>query len=83
MARIKIVDPGKARGIRKLLFKIIKRQYGGVTPGIFKILLTDLKLGKATGDIYKHLHLRKSSPISRLQREMLATVVNGLVGGVP
>jgi len=27
--------------------------------------------------------MRKSSPLSRLQREMLATVVNGLVGGAP
>jgi hypothetical protein len=27
--------------------------------------------------------MRKSSPLSRLQREMLATVVNGLIGGAP
>jgi len=27
--------------------------------------------------------MRKSSPLSRLQREMLATVANGLIGGAP
>ena len=30
-----------------------------------------------------YLHMRKSSPLSRLQREMRATVVNGLIGGAP
>jgi hypothetical protein len=35
------------------------------------------------GKIYQYLHLRKTSPLSRLQREMMATVVNGLVGGAP
>jgi hypothetical protein len=37
----------------------------------------------AAGFVYNHLHLGKSSSLSRLQREMLATVVNGKVGGAP
>jgi uncharacterized peroxidase-related enzyme len=60
-----------------------KRQYGGVVPGAFKILAQDLNVGIPVGWLYNHLHMRKSSPLSRLQREMLATVVNGLVGGAP
>jgi len=61
----------------------MKRRYGGVLPGIFEVLMPDLKVAVPTGFLYNHLHMRKSSPLSRLQREMLATVVNGLVGGAP
>ncbi len=44
-----------------------KRQYGGVVPGIFKILAQDLNLAIPTGWLYNYLHMRKSSPLSRLQ----------------
>ncbi len=59
----------------------IKRQYGGVAPCIFEVLLPDLQLTAAVGRLYNRLHMRRSSPLSRLQREMLATVVNGSIGG--
>lgn len=58
--------------MRKIMFKVFKRQYGGIIPGIFKIMFVDLKLGKAAGKIYQYLHLRKKTPMSRVQREMLA-----------
>jgi hypothetical protein len=83
MARIPTVTLEEARGLRKLFFWVNKRQYGGVVPGIFKIMAQDLNLAIPTGWLYNYLHMRKSSPLSRLQREMLATVVNGLVGGAP
>jgi hypothetical protein len=83
VARIRTVPAGEARGLRRLLVWQVKRQYGGVVPGIFEILMPSLQLSAAVGWIYNHLHLRRSSPLSRLQREMLATVVNGLVGGAP
>ena len=60
-----------------------KRQYGGAVPGIFKITALDLNILIPGGWIYDYLHMRKASPLTRLQREMLATVVNGLVGGAP
>lgn len=41
----------------------------------------DLTPGLTVHVLYRYLHLRKSSPLSRLQREMLATVVNGKIGG--
>jgi hypothetical protein len=50
---------------------------------MFKILAPDLKLAIPISWLYDYLRMRKSSPLSRLQREMLATVVNGLVGGAP
>ena len=83
MVRIRTLDPERARGLRKALVWMAKRQYGGAVPGIFKILAQDLNIGLPVNWTYNYLHMRKSSPLSRLQREMLATVVNGLVGGAP
>ena len=83
MARILTLDPEQARGLRKALVWMEKRRYGGAVPGIFKILAQDLNIGLPVNWIYNHLHMRKGSPLSRLQREMLATVVNGLIGGAP
>jgi hypothetical protein len=80
---IRTVDPDRARGVRRAFFSLVKRQYGGIVPGVFQALAVDLRVARPTGSIYKHLHLRRSSPLSRLQREMLATLVNGKVGGAP
>jgi hypothetical protein len=82
MARIKTISEEEARGIRKLALWLAKRQYGYV-PGIAKIGLVDLAVGRRIAGIYDHLHLRKSSPLTRLQRELLAVVVNGHVNGAP
>lgn len=83
MANILTIAPEKATGIRGLFFRMVRKQYGGVVPGIFQILAVDLKVANPAGSLYKYLHLRKSSPFSRVQREMVATVVNGKVGGAP
>jgi hypothetical protein len=83
MSNIPTVDPESARGIRRLLFNKFRKQYGGVVPGVFQVLAVDLTVGRAAGTLYQHLHLRKDSPLSRLQREMVATVVNGKIGGAP
>jgi len=83
MPDIMTIVPEKARGIRKLFFLWVRKQYGGVVPGVFQVLAVDLRVARPAGSLYSHLHLRKSSSISRLQREMLATVVNGKVGGAP
>ena len=83
MPNLPTVAPQAARGIRKLFFQFVRGQYGGVVPGVFQILAIDLRVANPTGSLYRHLHLRKSSPLSRLQREMTATVVNGKVGGAP
>jgi hypothetical protein len=50
---------------------------------VFQVLAVDLQVAPPVGALYRHLHLRKSSSLSRLQREMLATIVNGKVGGAP
>ena len=83
MTGIMTVAPERVRGIRWLLFSWFRRQYGGVVPGIFQVLAVDLRVARPVGVLYNYLHLRRASPISKLQREMLATVVNGKVGGAP
>jgi hypothetical protein len=50
-------------------------------PGIVKVLWPDLQTTIGTGIIYDHLHHARSSRLTRLQREMIATVVNGKIGG--
>jgi hypothetical protein len=82
MARIATVSLEEARGIRKLAVWQAKRKYGYV-PGNVKIGLVDLSVGRPMAAIYNRLHLCKSSPLTRLQREMLAVVVNGHVNGAP
>ena len=82
MARIKTLSENEAHGIRRALVWHTKRQYGYL-PGIFQILLPDLGLARHAGAIYNHLQLRRSSPLGRLQREMVAVVVNGHISGAP
>ena len=82
MARIKTVSEDQARGLQRDLVWYTKRQYGYL-PGIFKILLPDLGLARHAGASYNHLQLRGGSPLSRVQREMVAVVVNGHVNGAP
>jgi hypothetical protein len=48
-----------------------------MVPGIQQIVMTNLKIGIPTYWLYGRLNLRKGSPLSRLQREMLATVLTG------
>jgi hypothetical protein len=83
MPNIMTIVPEQAGGIRKLFFHWVRRQYGGVVPGVFQVLAVDLRVAQPAGSLYRYLHLRQSSSIRRLQREMLATVVNGKVGGAP
>ena len=82
MARIQVVKPTEARGIRRLLVRIGMRQYGFI-PGLVQVQLPDLQFLFGTAIVYNRLHLAKSSSMTRLQREMVATVVNGKVGGAP
>lgn len=83
MPNIMTIVPEQVRGIRKLFFRWVRGKYGGVVPGIFQVLAVDLRVAWPVGSLYNYLHLRKSSSLNRLQREMVATVVNGKVGGAP
>ncbi len=80
MTWIETTDAERAGGLRRLLARAIQRFHGGFLPGIFRILLVDLRLLAGAGWLYRHLHLRGSS-LSGLQKEMVATVVNGKIDG--
>jgi hypothetical protein len=83
MARILTVTPEKANRFQRLLLTMVKRQSGGFIPGMSQILLVDLRIARPTLKLYNYLAMRQSSPLSRLQREMIAVVVNGIIGGAP
>jgi hypothetical protein len=76
MARIQTATPGR------LVRSIVKRQCGYL-PGIAQVVWPDLLTAVGVGILYNHLHLGKSSKMTRLQREMIATVANGKIGGAP
>ena len=82
MARIPTVPAESAAGPLSDVFDHARQLYGYV-PGILKVLLVDPNVAFPVNTLYEHLNLRPESPITRLQREMVATVVNGLVGGAP
>jgi hypothetical protein len=82
MARIETVSTESARGLRKLLTAYGRRQYGFL-PGISQVLLPDLLVSVGASLLYSRLHLSRRSQLSRLQREMIAAVVNGKIGGAP
>lgn len=83
MARIQVVDPSQAKGIRRLILRASRRDWGGDVPGIMQVAAVDLQVGMATNWLYSRLALHKRSTMTRLQREMVALVVNGLIGGAP
>ena len=83
MGRIITTTSENARGWRRLVVWMVKRQYGGVVPGIAQITIGNMRIARPLLALYSYLHERRRSPLSRLQREMVATVVNGAVGGAP
>jgi hypothetical protein len=83
MARIQIVTSDGAGGLRAVLFSFIRRSRNGYVPGIAQILMPDLMVAAGVDLLYRRIHLAKSSALTRLQREMVATIVNGKVGGAP
>ncbi len=66
---------------RRLAAVILRRV--GFLPGIAAVLLPDLRLLWKVTSLFTYLHVRRSTRLSALQREMVATVVNGTVGGAP
>jgi hypothetical protein len=83
MSRIATTTPENARGWRRLALWLVKRRYGGIVPGLTQIIISDLHIARPLLALYAYLHERKRSPLSSLQREMIATVVNGAIGGAP
>ncbi len=79
-AAIFAVSPDAA-GIRGWFLRMSRRRYG-LAPGIMRVLLTDLPVGMLATGLYKRVNLGARS-VGALHREMIATVVNGKIGGAP
>lgn len=81
-SRILAVDVEKAEGpLRAILDKVIaERSY---VSGTRRLLMVEPEVGQPALKLYEYLCLRPQSPLSRLQREMMATVVYGIVGAQP
>lgn len=82
MSRIKSVSPEAAEGPGKGIVDHARQRYGYV-PGIVSLLLPDLEIAAPVRSLFAHLHIRATSPLTPQQPEMVATVVNGLIGGAP
>ena len=82
-ARITTIDPENTTGFRKLFFWGLKRQTRGFVPGVFKIITVNMHIFIPIMWLVNYLGMRKSAPLSRVQQEMVATVVNGIIGGAP
>jgi len=83
MAYMTTTPPEQVRGGLRVVLWLVKRRYGGIVPGLTHIIIRDLQIARPLLALYAHLHEPKRSPLSPLQREMLAVVVNGKIGGAP
>ena len=85
---MKSVSAGRfySNGVRgrlpRLLEALVTRWMGAV-PGIARVQLADLRLMWLMTRLFQHVHLEKHSSMTIVQREMVATVVNGLIDGAP
>ena len=74
MAWIRMIDEADAEGLLGSLFAKLREPHGGVDH-ILKIHSLNPKSLSTHYDLYKHL-MRGRSPLSRVQREMIAVVVS-------
>ena len=75
-ARLLTASPGRC------VQWVLRRAYGYV-PGIVQVVWPDRQTAIGLSVLYNRLHLGKASKLTRLHREMVATVVNGKIGGAP
>jgi hypothetical protein len=55
----------------------------GAVPGIARVQMGDIKFMWRMTRLFQHLAMNRRSQMTSIQREMVATVVNGLVAGAP
>ena len=55
MARILTVDPDRAEGLRKLVVRMMSRQFDGELPGVFNTLLSDFQVAISTSWLVYYL----------------------------
>jgi hypothetical protein len=73
---------GVAGRVPAMIEQLIRTRMGGV-PGMARIELADLRLAWLISSLLRHVYGRRRLALTVVQREMVATVVNGLIGGAP
>jgi hypothetical protein len=75
--------PSGLRGrLPRLLERIMVKRFGAI-PGIARVQLADLRFAWLMTRLFQHIYLGRRVMLTVVQREMVATVVNGLIGGAP
>lgn len=75
--------PAGLRGrIPRLLEKLMVKRLGAV-PGIARVQLADLRFAYRMTRLFQLVYIGRRLNTTTVQREMVATVVNGLIGGAP
>ncbi|TMD30360.1 MAG: hypothetical protein E6I95_15655 [Chloroflexi bacterium] len=75
--------PSGLRGrLPRLLEKLMVKRLGAV-PGIARVQLADLRFAWLMTRLFQHVYMGRRVTLTVVQREMVATVVNGLIGGAP
>lgn len=75
--------PSGLRGrLPRLLEGMMIKRLGAV-PGIARIQLADLRFAYRMSRLFQHVYMGRRVALTVVQREMVATVVNGLIGGAP
>ncbi len=68
--------------IPRLLEKLIVKRLGAV-PGVARVQLADLRFAYRMTRLFQLIYIGRRLSTTEVQREMVATVVNGLIGGAP
>ena len=75
--------PSGVRGrLPRLLEGLMVKRLGAV-PGIARVQLADLRFAWLMTRLFQHIYMGRRITLTVVQREMVATVVNGLIGGAP
>jgi uncharacterized peroxidase-related enzyme len=82
MSRILALSDETAEEPQRALLEKVRAQVGYIS-GTQRLLLVDPQIGLPSKQLHDYLNLRPESPFTRIQREMVATVVNGMIGAKP
>jgi hypothetical protein len=75
--------PSGLRGrLPRLLEALMVKRFGAI-PGIARIQLADLRFAWRMTRLFQYVYMGRRLALTIVQREMVATVVNGLIGGAP
>ena len=77
MAWIKVIDEEEAQGKLKEIYEKLTEPWGGVD-NIMKIHSINIPSLQAHYELYKTVMHRRTSELTRIQREMIAVVVSAV-----